>query len=313
VTPTVKNPRFGFGGVDAHQNPRPMPEPDHYRLDLKPTDVRVLPGNRIKIRGRFVDAVYDRVFRQDLTGPGFSLISGLDTVFQDQMPLIRAFQVALGQHLAKRRSAEIGVAGEAGFTMKYMGRSNKLKLNPIHCDTKSTDSIAMMLYEPSKDIEAYPFFADLSQFAEDHGLAPTDLLFPGKQVKSHYGNQLKKEYQAHVLAHYAYDLKDLNPKAVQLVVLNDSIGTNHGKSNLGHGHGVRHMAPTGPNPERYFNHLVIDIASRELGQTAKATSTKLGYYEKGLDESLQTPVSASMAIQRYIDSGRIYYRESSNQ
>jgi hypothetical protein len=315
-------PRFGFGGVDELQQPRPLPNPADYSLTVRRGDFSLRTKGEIKLQSRFVDEIYQRVFRSDLQSPGFVVISGLGPLLGGDMQKVRAFQLALGEKLGQYRSGALNLPPQDAFSLKYLGRSNKAKKNPMHLDTKSTDSFVLMLYEAAKNIKACPFFTDMTQYAQDKRLDPLQLIQQDPahvndgayKVKTHYGHQVDKTHQPEMLEKYTCDLTALDPNNIQLVVFNDSLGT----SNRGLSHGMRLMDI--PNPaepsERYFNHVVFDVQNRELGRPL--TNRRVGgepttYFEKGLDESEQTPVSYAEAAKNYVETGKIYYRNPNIQ
>lgn len=288
---------FGWGGK------KPLPRPDEYTVALTPTDIRISTNGVISFHPDFITALYKKVFRQNLDESGFSVITGLKKISNNNPVLMRKIQFKLGEALTKKREEELGQKSKTPFTPKYMGRSNKLKLNPTHCDTKYQDSLALMLYEPAQDVRGFPYIADLSQFAKDNNTNPESLMITGESLKTHYGNQLKKEVDPEIQDSYALDLEELDQHEYPLVILNDSISND----NYGHVHGVRHLEILGENPSRPFNHLVIDTDRNE------STEVPPTYFQKGIPENEQTAISESEAVDAYISDGTIYYRSDSNR
>lgn len=307
------SPKFGFGGFDEHGKARPLPSVKQYKLTLKPEHLRQHANGQITFSPALVEDVYHRVFRQDLTEPGMVLVGGIKKLIGDRMDVIRKLEVDLGKQLARLRWKNAGLIDKVKYTLKYVGRSNKAKKNPLHFDTQSSQSIVLMLYEPMKNIFARPFFTDITQFAQDKKITNEALLTryakasgtdrpDGYKVKDHYGHQIAPEHQDELMANYTFDLDGLDPEDLQLVVFNDSPAT--GLNGLAHG--MRSLVIPNPDQpsERPFNHVVMDIPP---GPDAVI------YQQKTRELPKPEPVSQHHAISDYIGNGRIYYRTTPTQ
>jgi hypothetical protein len=304
--------RFGWGGHDTSGRLRGFPQPKTYQFKLNRCNTQVQPSTELQLDPALFQKIYNAVFRPNLKGPGFAVISGFESLVGNNIQMMRAFQVSLAQQFAKLRQSASTFSDHEHFTVKYMGQSNKTKLNPIHCDTKATDSMVLMLYEPSKNIVAYPFIADLSQYAQDTDVPAEDMLSVNPNLKAHYGKQLTVEHHEPLLADYALDLPELSSPEVKLVILNDSLGPHR----LGNVHGVRNLEITGPEPQRPFHHVVVDVEAQSPGfqdDTTLQPQTSMLYMEKKPLDGVKIPVSFSTAVERYIREGRIHYRQNSDR
>lgn len=300
---SIKQLHFGWGGKTKNNTPRPLPTPSDFIVNINSTDVRISASGKVSFHPAFLNLLYTTVFRDNLNTAGFVVLTGLKETTQNNLQSMRKIQLALGQALTLKRADALELNQQFKFTPKYMGRSNKIKLNPTHCDTKHQDSLALMLYEPAQDVIGYPYIADLSQYAKDHNVDAEKLMITGQPLKSHYGNQLNPEFDKDVQSNYAMDLDILDQLEYPLVILNDSIS----KKNMGHVHGVRHLQITGKNPDRSFNHLVIDM-DRKNARLKNPT-----YFIKGIPETKQTALTEANALASYINEGTILYRSDSNR
>ena len=142
------------------------------------------------------EIVFDLVWRNDFTAPGFAI---LDTGPGVDSHTLRSWMVGL-----KERLSEIGVhRGRGPFGYRSMARFDQQVTTKFHLDGAPEQSMLILGYEPSK-VHSRLFLADYTRAVFDLGITPQDFLRDfnpmyrkGEDLLGQYVTELPQPVEAH--------------------------------------------------------------------------------------------------------------------
>ena len=222
-----------------------MDNPSDYLLDLSVS--RADEG-----WDRLTVDVYRRVFRKDLSHPGFAVLNlppGTDS------HALRRTMVHLKLALAERFAAEYG----RRLAFQSLGRFNQQHTTKPHRDNAPEESVLMLGYEPTP-VRSLFFVADYTACAAELGLSPEELL--AKHNPMYAAGQ-------DLLTPYTTELIEVRGERPQIVLVNNS------------------SKPAGANPPGLLgllHHAVIPQPDR--AQQRIVNSTMLVALDSSEDEPL---------------------------
>jgi hypothetical protein len=158
------------------------------------------------VLGRVAGEVAGRVFRVDLSGPGFA-----------HLDLGRGWEAGDFRRLLVRLGEGLGAVYEARFgrplAFVQLGRFDQQVTTEAHRDGAPDESVLLLGYEPTP-VASRLSLLDFTRAAADHGLEPRDFL--------ERFNPLTPEGRA-ALADHAIPIDGFDPARHHVVVINNSV------------------------------------------------------------------------------------------
>ena len=226
----------------------------------KPEDCHIHIGAEANLAPTLPDWVATKVFRQDLTQPGFACLSLSGQV--------DSFQLRRTMAWLKEQLSNI-FQTDHGQTLAYysLGRFDQKKTTRLHLDGGPTCSFLMLGYEPSAVTSRF-LISDYSRCAADLGLSPHEFL--------EHQNPMFTQEGREALQPYTQALPRWHDGQNRIVILNNSsLPASSPLPGLGILHGAEVLNIPSPGTPRIINSTLFVPQPEAPAETAEALKTFL--------------------------------------